>query len=143
MTRPKTADACAEPSAFRSPAPSILPFIAICTDCRKTTGSAFAISFPIDAKHFTITSGEPKAYATLSDHGNTITRHFCLSCGSPIYTEISSHPERVYVKAGAMDNPDIIHPEMEIWTASRVDWATPSDDLMSFREERTPPSSKT
>ncbi|MEI9901575.1 MAG: GFA family protein [Hyphomicrobium sp.] len=36
--------------------------------------------------------GETRSYAVTADSGNTITRHFCPTCGSRLYIESSARP---------------------------------------------------
>jgi hypothetical protein len=36
----------------------------------------------------------------------------------------ASHPDRLYVKAGAFDDPTLIQPSYQSWTRSSVSWAT-------------------
>jgi len=110
-----------------------------CTDCRRITGSAFNISLPVTLADFRITAGAPKAYATIADSGNALTRYFCPDCGSPLYTASPVHPDTVYVKAGAFDEPDLVKPHHQSWMRSRVPWADIPADLASHsRGSRDP-----
>ncbi|KAK6980975.1 GFA domain-containing protein [Favolaschia claudopus] len=54
-----------------------------CTDCRQTSGSAFSTSVMVKSKDLTIT-GPVKEYRSKVPSGNTVTRLFCGTCGSPI-----------------------------------------------------------
>ena len=94
-----------------------------CEDCRRCTGSAFNISFPVAIEHFEITAGAPKSFTKTADSGNELTRHFCGTCGSPIYTSSPVHIDRAFIKAGIMDEPDLIKPEKQSWAESGVGWA--------------------
>ncbi len=103
-----------------------------CADCRKLTGSAFNVSAPVAADALRITAGAPKAFTKRADSGNELTRYFCPDCGSPLYTASPAHPDTVYVKAGALDDPTLIIPLHQSWTRSRVSWAAIADDLPGF-----------
>jgi len=94
-----------------------------CTDCRRVTGSAFNVSLPVPIADFRIAKGAPKAYTTTADSGTELTRYFCPDCGSPLYTASPAHPETVYVKAGAIDEPGLVKPHHQSWMRSRVPWA--------------------
>jgi len=100
-----------------------------CSDCRRVTGSAFNVSLPMLLAHLRIVHGEAKRFAHTADSGNVLTRHFCAECGSPLYTSSPAHPDRVYVKAGALDDPDRVHPAYQSWLRSRVSWAHIPQDL--------------
>lgn len=95
-----------------------------CRDCRRVTGSAFNIGVTVAARQFRIVAGKPKSFTKTADSGNTLTRHFCGECGSPLYTSSPTHPDVHYVKAGSIDDPALVKPEDQSWVASRVAWAT-------------------
>ncbi|MBO6520186.1 MAG: GFA family protein [Rhodospirillales bacterium] len=107
-----------------------------CTDCRKTTGSAFNISIGLAADGFEITKGTPKTYTKTADSGQAITRHFCADCGAPLYTSSPAYPERIYIKAGALDDPGVVKPTYQSYTRSRVTWSKIDDDLPGFETDR-------
>lgn len=108
-----------------------------CTDCRKTTGSAFNISIGLDTDQFKITKGTAKAFTKTADSGQSITRHFCGDCGAPLYTSSPAHRDKVYIKAGALDDPSAVRPAYQSWTRSRVSWSKIDDDLPGFETDRT------
>ncbi|WP_404295104.1 GFA family protein (plasmid) [Microvirga sp. RSM25] len=63
-----------------------------CEDCRKSTGSAFSVAIPFEAAEFRVLSGETRSFTKVADSGNEIRRHFCSSCGSPLYGTSPSTP---------------------------------------------------
>ncbi len=99
-----------------------------CTDCRRVTGSAFNVSVPLELAGLRI-SGTPKAFTKRADSGMPLARYFCADCGAPLYTASPAHPEIVYVKAGALDDPDLVKPHHQSWTRSKVAWAIIPDGL--------------
>jgi len=108
-----------------------------CTDCRKTTGSAFNISVGLPLTGFRIVNGTPKTFTKTADSGRALTRHFCGDCGAPLFTSSPSHPDTVYVKAGALDDPGAVKPAYQSWTRSRVNWSKIPDDLPGFKTDRS------
>ncbi|MFC7694841.1 GFA family protein [Paeniroseomonas aquatica] len=78
--------------------PLALAAYCLCSDCRKTTGSAFNISVPVTRENFRLLSGSPKGFTKASDQGVKLTRLFCPDCGSPVYTFLDRYPDRIYVK---------------------------------------------
>jgi hypothetical protein len=94
-----------------------------CADCRRVTGSAFNVSVAVKLADFRITKGKPKGFAKTADSGNELTRWFCGDCGSPLYTASPAHPDTIYVKAGALDDPSLVAPGHQSWTQSRVGWS--------------------
>lgn len=108
-----------------------------CQDCRKATGSAFSVNIPFDAGTFRVLSGEIGSFTKTADSGNELTRHFCRECGSPLYGTSPQHPNRVYVRAGIIDQPNVIHPASESWCQSKVGWSVIDESLPSFARGRT------
>ncbi len=103
-----------------------------CSDCRKTTGSAFNIGVRVEANSLTVVSGQVKAYARIADSGNTITREFCSDCGSPLFTKMDVYPQFVWIKAGTLEQPELVNPTHQIWMDSSVSWSRIADNLPSF-----------
>lgn len=87
-----------------------------CLDCRKNHGSAFR-AFAIYPRERLRVTGETRAYEYKG------MRHFCPTCGSPLFCEDS--PTEVEVFAGAFDVPNQMRPTYELWTIRREDWLPP------------------
>ncbi|MBN1358984.1 MAG: GFA family protein [Sedimentisphaerales bacterium] len=107
-----------------------------CPDCRRTTGSAFSLGVRARVDSLRIVSGQVNAYTKIADSGNEITRQFCPECGSPLFTRSPAHPEFVYIKAGTLDDPTLVHPICQIWTAMRVPWADIGQGLTAYPRGR-------
>src|SRR5262249_43919479 len=107
-----------------------------CEDCRRCTGSAFNIGVRVEARQFRVAKGSPRAFTKTGESGNSLTRHFCPECGSPLYTTSPVHPDILYLKAGCIDEPSIVHPIHQIWMNSKVAWATIGSDLPGFPKGR-------
>jgi hypothetical protein len=103
-----------------------------CSDCRRRTGGPFNVSVGLGADGFRIVHGRAASFTKRGDRGDEVTRHFCGDCGSPLFTTSDRHPAQVYVTAGSLDDPALVHPENELWTRSSVPWARISPGLRSF-----------
>lgn len=108
-----------------------------CTDFRRVTGSAFHVGVRVEAGSFRLVSGVARGYAKRGDSGRELTRHFCGDCGSPLYTTAPRHPDWIYVKAGSLDDPTVVEPGYEVWTASKVTWSCIPTGLPSTVRNRT------
>lgn len=108
-----------------------------CADCRRVTGSAFSVSVRLKKAGFRIVGGEVKTFVKLSDEGSEITRCFCPECGSQVYGFRPQRPGTYFVKAGTLDDPDIVRPADQFWTRSAVSWAHIPPDLPAFEKNRT------
>lgn len=100
-----------------------------CEDCRRCTGAAYNVSVAVDRDRFTVTQGTARSFTSRADSGNELTRYFCGECGSPIYTASPAHPDRVFVKAGILDDPSVVRPTIQRWTVSSVPWSRIADAL--------------
>lgn len=107
-----------------------------CSDCRKISGSAFGVSVAAAAAEFRIVKGVPKGFTKTGDSGRQVTRYFCPDCGSPLYTLPPLHPDRVFIKAGSLDDPTLVAPSREAWTTSRVSWAEIAPGLTRYEKGR-------
>src|SRR5467141_2252497 len=71
-----------------------------CTNCQRTSGSAFALNMPVAAKDFRILQGEPKGWRRRSSSGADVTSWFCGDCGGRIYGERAGRPHSMTLRAG-------------------------------------------
>lgn len=96
-----------------------------CADCRRITGSAFNIGLRVYRKDLVVNAtSELRSYNSANAAGRKIERYFCATCGSPIFTLHPSKPEFAWVKAGIIDQPELVQPEYENWIKDKVSWAT-------------------
>jgi len=94
-----------------------------CRDCQRiASGSATVnVLFPEDAVHYT---GEVSTFSMTADSGNSVERGFCPTCGSQMYSRtVEPKGQPMRVRAGTLDNPDLIAPTAIIWADSAPSWA--------------------
>ena len=103
-----------------------------CRDCQKAHGGGHASGFlaPKDSVNVT---GEVKFFDSKGGSGNTVSRGFCPSCGSPLVTKLEIMPDMVIFSAGTMDDPSAFHPTMHIFTANALPWDHRDPTLTEFR----------
>ncbi len=77
-------------------------------------------------------SGQPAAYAMQSEAGNTVTRLFCGTCGSPLFGKNTGMPGVMTVTMGRLDASDGLLPDVEIFARTRRDWDRPNPAIQSF-----------
>jgi len=73
-------------------------------------------------------------YTNIADSGRKITREFCPSCGSPLFTRAETLPDSVFLKTGSVDEPEQIEPNCQIWTRRAVPWVYIDEKLPCFPE---------
>jgi hypothetical protein len=122
---------------FTASEPPLTARICWCRVCQKlgaggpTAGGAFRTA--------TLTvEGPLKDYVSIADSGNRMHRKFCPVCGTHLFSEAESRPHLVFVRAGALDDPEIARPTSTIWTASAPSWACIDPELPKV-EGQPPP----
>ena len=73
--------------------------------------------------------------------GNTLTQHFCSSCGTPVMAQSSARPQIRTLRIGFLDEPHDLRPQMAIWTEEAPQWACIDPELERFpRQPPAPPT---
>jgi hypothetical protein len=75
-----------------------------CRDCQRCTGSGFATFVVVPEAAFEL-SGEPRGFTVTGESGGSVTRSFCPSCGSQLYSQVTIMPGFFFVKAAASRTP--------------------------------------
>jgi hypothetical protein len=92
-----------------------------CLNCQRQTGSAFVINFLIEADRVELTAGGPAPVDAPRDHGDPQRIHRCPTCGVALYSEYG-WPELLFVRAGTLDDPSAVAPDIHIFTRSKLPW---------------------
>ncbi len=95
-----------------------------CTRCQRQSGSLFSFNLVIKEIDYE-QSGETMVYVDKGDSGQSVYRHFCGSCGSPILAKTALAPGKVVVKAGTLDSMEGLQPKTEIYTDHAAKWLAP------------------
>jgi len=104
------------------------PLIVHCCHCRwcqRQTGSAFALNALLEAEQVRVVKGEVEilAVASPSGKGQTIAR--CQSCRIAVWSSYYMGGLKDYIRfirVGTLDNPDIMPPDVHIFTCSKQPW---------------------
>lgn len=103
-----------------------------CRDCQRiASGSATVnVLFPDEAVRH---EGEMSTFRMTADSGNIVERGFCTHCGAQMYSRtIEPAGLPIRVRAGTLDNPELMAPQAVIWTKSAPSWAMIDPDLPQF-----------
>ena len=90
-----------------------------CKNCQKQAGTAYSIVIGVPEAAVTLT-GATKTYHDTGDSGGAVDRHFCPDCGSPLYSSSPTAPGLMIIKAGTLDDPGWVTPQMHLWTESAM-----------------------
>jgi hypothetical protein len=102
-----------------------------CTDCRRTSGAGHAAMMGFAEGAITFT-GQAKEFSSLADSGNTVIRAFCPACGSGLYARNEGMPHLVFVRASALDDPDLFSPQVAVWAARAPAWDAVTGGIPAF-----------
>ena len=98
--------------------PSVI-FNCHCEDCRRATGSVFGTNFFVPEDELEI-FGEVSSYSHTADSGSTMTKRFCPNCGSLLFGNNSAKNNVVSIRAGTVDQLDLIKPVVNVFMDSKV-----------------------
>ena len=91
-----------------------------CSLCRKNSGTAFATNGFINAADFKFISGEDNLSTFSFKPGRN--RHFCTSCGSPVYSSNDQDPKRFRIRLGILDSDIAEKPISHNFVSSKANW---------------------
>ncbi len=102
-----------------------------CSDCRAATGAAYGTLLFVDEAALEV-KGAPKVFKHVADSGANMEKHFCPDCGSQMFGKNSNRPNTVSVRAGVVDQTELVRPAVNVYLSSRIA-STPIDpDLKGF-----------
>jgi hypothetical protein len=100
----------------------LLVYACHCTECQRSSGSAFGLSMPVAASSFRIVRGEPKPWRRIGVRGEQSTSWFCADCGCRIYGERDGRSEISTVRAGTLDDTSWLRPIAHVHLGSAQAW---------------------
>jgi hypothetical protein len=108
-----------------------------CDDCKRATGGPYTVGVLSEAGKLRILCGKVKGHTAIADSGRKITREFCPECGSPLFTRAENLPDKVFIKAGSLDEPGVVAPSIQTWTERAVEWAYLDKSLQGYPQGKT------
>ncbi len=122
---------------YTSDAEPILTAVCHCRGCQKQTSSAFSVVVAIPKGTLRTEGSALAAFQHVGDTGEQVIRRFCPNCGSPIVSEVAAAPELDWIKAGTLDDPSWLQPQMNIWCSTAQPWVDIDEVIPRF--EKNPP----
>lgn len=112
------------------------PLIVHCCHCRwcqRETGSSFALNAMIEADRVTNLGEEPAAALLPSSSGHGQRVAYCPDCKVSVWSHYAGSGYLTkFVRVGTLDHPDILPPDVHIFTVSKQRWVTLPDDAPSY-----------
>ncbi len=110
-----------------------------CRDCQRiASGSATVnVLFPEESVCY---QGEITTLELIADSGNRVERGFCPKCGAQMYSKtVEPRGMPMRVRAGTLDDPELMAPQAIIWASSAPSWA-PLDPRLPRHPQGPPPT---
>jgi hypothetical protein len=92
-----------------------------CIACQRRTGAPFSAQSRFRRSQIRV-EGESTSYTRAADSGNSVTFHFCPTCGSTVYWELTGFPDLIAVALGMFADPQYPPPKISVWESTRHPW---------------------
>jgi hypothetical protein len=106
-----------------------------CRWCQRESGAAFALNAMIEADRVISLGVEPEIVDTPSESGRGQKIARCPRCRVAVWSHYAgSGPVVKFVRVGTLDNPDLLPPDVHIFTASKQPWVVLPEGVPAFAE---------
>lgn len=118
-----------------------------CRWCQRESGASFALNAMIEADRVVNLGVEPEVVDTPSDSGLGQKIARCPKCRVAVWSHYAgAGPVVKFVRVGTLDNPDLLPPDIHIFTQSKQPWlvlpeGAPAVPEYYEREKYWPPES--
>jgi len=94
-----------------------------CRWCQRESGAAFALNAMIEAPRLVHIASEPELIRTPSQSGRGQLIARCPECRIALWSNYAgAGPIIRFVRVGTLDDPDLLPPDVHIFTASKQPW---------------------
>jgi hypothetical protein len=102
-----------------------------CLNCQRQTGSAFVINLLIEADRVELLGEPPQQVAVPRDDGSVQRISRCPACQVAVYSDYG-RADILFVRAGTLDDPSAVSPDVHIYTRSKLPWVTLPEAVPAF-----------
>ena len=104
-----------------------------CRNCQRLTGSAFVVNIWIEPEFVETRGPEPKSFRLKGGSGAPHDVFFCEQCGTYLWSRYGRGTTSLFVRAGTLERPDAITPDVHIFTRSKLPWVELPRDARAFK----------
>ena len=101
-----------------------------CLNCQRQTGSAFVINVLIETDRVELLAGEPQRVDVPRERGTQKVWR-CPACQVALFSQYTS-PRVRFVRAGTLDDPGAVAPDVHIFTRSKLPWVVLPPEVPAF-----------
>ena len=106
-----------------------------CDDCRRSSGSLYGSFVFVLVETVTI-SGQTHSYQHKSDRGSTMTKEFCPTCGSQMFSLNTHFPERRGIRVGIIDDASWFKPDAYLYTCRKLPHTPVDPEIIAYEKSR-------
>jgi hypothetical protein len=106
-----------------------------CRWCQRETGSAFVLNAMIEADRVELLAGEVGVIVTPSESGKGQKISRCPKCRVALWSNYPGGGDAIrFVRVGTLDAPDLMPPDVHIYTMSKQPWVMLPPGAAVFEE---------
>lgn len=105
-----------------------------CTECQKSSGSAYTLSMILNRKDIEIIKGEV-AINRFNHNGVIVERHHCSNCGTAFWYGADEYPDIIAFKPGTFDDTKWFKPIAHLWLRSVQPWVKLDSDITQYQKQ--------
>jgi hypothetical protein len=118
---------------YRLTAPPLIVHACHCRDCQRLAGRAFVVNIWIERNRVEADHNLPKSFKLVAGSGKPHEVFFCGDCGTYLWSKYHAAPgDTVLLRAGTLDQPELIRPDVHIFTRSKLPWLELLKDTPAF-----------
>jgi hypothetical protein len=122
---------------YRATSAPLVVRVCYCRTCQFLGAGDSTVNLAFRSADFS-SQGTLSDYRSVADSGRVMHRRFCPACGTPLYSEAEERPHLIIVRAGSLDDRELVKPDANIWTASAPSWACRNVSLPEFTHQPPP-----
>ena len=94
-----------------------------CRWCQRESGASFALKAMIEAEFVTLLTGQPEIVRTPTNSGRRQKVARCPQCRVAQWSNNAGAGDAIhFVRVGTLDQPDLLPPQVHIFTSSKQPW---------------------
>jgi hypothetical protein len=118
---------------YRLTATPLIVHACHCRDCQRLTGGAFAANIWVERRFVEIDHAALRSVMLKGGSGKPHEVFSCPDCGTALYSKYHAAPgDTVLLRAGTLERPDAVRPDVHIFTRSKMPWLPLPDGVPAF-----------
>ncbi len=105
-----------------------------CRYCQRETGASFAVNALIEADRVQVLSGSLEETTIPSESGMGLIMLRCPACHTALWSHYVQDRDICWVRVGTLNNPDLIEPDVHIYTESKQPWVVLPEGVPNFEK---------